>query len=1296
MKLLGTILLWLIALIVVALLSLGLTLYMYWPLWIAVAIFCACIGCYFLLKFVRRTFIMMRSRSKLAQMSDAELGRREKQASPEALLTRKWKAAIATLRGSSLKRQGNPLYVLPWYMVIGKSGTGKTTALTRARLSSPIQKLSQSARVEQTANYDWWYFDQAVVIDCAGRYVDSHDVEQDRREWELGLDLLARYRPKEGLDGLVLAISADRLIHPDKDALIEEGRVVRTRIEQLIQLFGTRFPIYVLVTKCDQLYGLEEWATRLPENALEQAMGYLCEEIAAGGEAKFLDDAFNSMDERLQKLRIALVARSPSVAPELLMFPNELESLKPRLAIFLRACLAEDPYLERPFLRGLFFSSGLQEGGAVSSLLGQALPPVPAHPNANAGLFLHDFFGRILPRDRYISRPAQLVNRWRRVTRNIGVMAWLLLCLAVGILITVSFANSMHTITLVRDERPYDAAFSGRIEDDVPTLASANESLQGIERSHRNWLSDWVVISANVDALEARLKQNFVGNFRKYILPVTYKNYQDDFARVQASDANHELPNLILNMVRYVNLLQARLQGADRDALQALPQPVHIVRYSPQLDQQLNQLTISHLAWSPINDGYLSDLKRVDQLTLDQAAYADPQMTWLVGLVPDNGSIAPVKASDFWNNSVPSGSANAVVGQPMVPAAFTRAGKQAIDGFLDEMQKSVDNTQQFVARRAAFESWYRDQRILAWQKFVADFATAQRPLSGEADWRAAMGVVTGTQSPYYRVIDRVADEFKEYDDQDLPSWLLMARQFQQLRGQVTRAGATNQAVKVAGAIDSVGGKAMRQTLDGGPQLGGRIIKNNLSAVDTLNLYFSEVNKLGADSVNGTGKDYQIAADFHQYSLDPAAKPSAVQSAAQRLVQLKTLVGHDGASDEAVWRLIEGPLDFALAYVEQQASCEVQKNWQASVLFPLQSAPDKATMLDQLYGAKGSVWAFADGSAKPFLVRDAKRFDIVQTLGYSVPFTDAFLPMLNGAVDQRVTQLVTLQRQDVAKQNEQLQAQQDQLKAQQDQLLAQQTLGQLDKTLSDAKVKADAATAQPIQLTITAQPTGINPGATEKPFATILSIQCAAGAQLLNNYNFPVSSSFAWSPGQCGDVTLQIKIDKLVLTKKYAGPLGVAHFVSDFRAGVRQFQPADFPSAQPSLDALGVRQIAVRYTFDGQDAILRAAQQIDDYETLKTTTAQEKQRIQDQQFQATQQGIDQKLAVLPAVAPPLPINAVSTLNAASVSLPQQIVLCWNQQALGGKPQDMTSVISQLVRNADPTSRQLAPGVTLLRP
>jgi type VI secretion system protein ImpL len=1138
--------------------------------------------------------------------------------------------------------------------------------------------------VQETQNYDWWYFDQAVVIDSAGRYVDAQDMDQDRREWELGLDLLARYRPKDGLDGLVLAISADRLATVDKDALIEEGRVVRARIEQLIQMFGKRFPIYVLVTKCDRLYGLEEWARQLPDQALEQAMGYLSEEIEGNrSEVQFLDGAFSSIGDRLHQLRVALVARAgveggSGVAPELLLFPNELQNLRPKLEMFLHACLADNPYLERPFLRGLFFSSGLQEGGAVSGVLGNVLPPLPSHPNANAGLFLHDFFGRILPQDRFISRPAELVNRWRQVTQNIGVMAWMLIAIAIGILITVSFVANMETVSLVRDKRPFDASFNGNIEHDVPELERVSDALVLIEKRNENWKTEWMVIATNIDDLEDKLKQNFVSDFRKFILPITSLNYQQDFERLQISDPDQELPRLIRNVVRYVNLVQARQHGADRAALQQLPQLQHITRYTPQMYQQLNNLRLSHLAWTAAGDSFLTDRVRTEQATLDRVAYADPQMAWVAGLIPNNGngSVSPVTAADFWNGSIVSDPAQA--GVNMVPAAFTRAGKQEIDQFLDEMQKAVDDGPKFLTRRAAFENWYRDQRVLAWQKFVSNFSGAERSLRGESEWRTALGSITGSQSPYYRVIDRLNEEFRDYADKDLPGWLLLARQFQQLRGQAARASLTsqtvNQAVKMVDSLNAVGGKAVKETLDGAPGNGERIVRNNLSAVDTLAKYQDEINKMASDAVSGAGKSYQLAADFHQFGIDPAVKSSSAHVAAGSLVQLKQLIGHREAADDAVWKLIEGPLNFTLTYIEQQASCELQKDWQAKVHWPLQTAPDKAAMIDQLYGAKGSVWAFVDGIAKPFLERDARRFRVIETLGYSVPFTDAFLPTLNAAVDKRVAQLVTQQRQEADKQAEQLQAQQDQLQTQQDQLQAQQAQAQLDRTSADIKQKADAVKAQVTQLSITAQPTGVNDGARAKPFETVLAIQCAAGAQQLNNFNFPVSASFPWAPGQCGEVSLQIKIDSLVLTKKYPGPMGVPNFLRDFRGGVRQFDVDEFPAAKEGLDVLGVKQISVRYNFEGQDAILKQAQQLDTFDKLEKDTAREKQKLQDEQFKRSQENIQQKLA---AQAPR--IAGLRIEPSAEVFLPQQIGACWDQNALKDRSQNMQSIINDLVNN-----------------
>ncbi|HWZ48883.1 MAG TPA: hypothetical protein VNX00_11780, partial [Herbaspirillum sp.] len=166
MKLFGKIALLLAFSILLALFCWGLVLLMAWPLWISVALFLAIAGLIFCSRFLRRIVLVLRSRSKLARQSAASRLLIERQATPAALLGSNWKAAVALLRGSNLRRQGNPLHVLPWYLVIGKSGAGKTTALTRARLASPLQKIDQNRRIEQTANVDWWYFDRAVVIDC--------------------------------------------------------------------------------------------------------------------------------------------------------------------------------------------------------------------------------------------------------------------------------------------------------------------------------------------------------------------------------------------------------------------------------------------------------------------------------------------------------------------------------------------------------------------------------------------------------------------------------------------------------------------------------------------------------------------------------------------------------------------------------------------------------------------------------------------------------------------------------------------------------------------------------------------------------------------------------------------------------------------------------------------------------------------------------------------------------------------------------------------------------------------------
>jgi type VI secretion system protein ImpL len=1280
MKALRTFLLWLLVLTVLALLSWGLALYMDWPLWAAVAVFFGVLGLYLLVRFIIRLVQVYRSRSRMTQLSAASQDKVAKQASPRAVLIRKWKTAAATLRASSLKRFGNPLYVLPWYMIVGRSGTGKTTALTRTRLSSSIQKVSQSARIEQTANYDWWYFDRAVIIDCAGRYVEAADLEQDRAEWELGLDLLAKYRGKEGLNGLVLAISTERLAHPDKDGLLEEGRVVRERIEQLIRLFGKRFPVYVLVTQCDRLYGMEEWARQLNESALEQAMGYLAEpDTGEPGENLFLDKAFSNIHDRLQVLRTVLVARGNPVAPELLLFPNELNQLKPGLEVFLRACFGDSAYLETPFLRGLFFSSGLQQGGAVSSLLGKVLPPVPQHPNANAGLFLHDFFGRVLPQDRNISLPASLRNPWRTATQNLGLLAWVLLSVAAAIFITIGFLDNMQTLSLLQEKNRLVANFTGNLDEDTATLERLSETISVIERRDSNWKSQWMVDSTNIDDLEARLKSSFTDNFRKYILPVTDANYQEDSERILQNDPNKEFPRTMRNLVRYINLLQAHQRGVDRQGLLAMPQRQHISRYSPELYTRLNDLYISNIAWSAPADPYVPVRLRFEQQLFNRLALHDSALTWLVGLPDSNPLIKPVTVQDFWGGTSQARAPAAGQELPMVSAAFTVAGKKEIDAFLVEMEKSIDDGPKFLTHRSAFEAWYKEHRLQPWQKFAAGFPGTERTLSGEVEWRSAMGLITSARSPYFRVMDRLNEEFSDQTSAQLPSWLLLSRELAELRKQAARSGTAGEALNVMGAINNVGGKAMKEVLAGAPGQGQTTLKNNLGAAATLQKFFKDLNAVATDVVVGPAKAYQAAVDFHSFSTDPAVKASALQSTADSLVQLRRQVGYNNPNDEIIWQLMGGPLRFVLGYTEEQASCSLQGEWASKVDWPLQTATNMTAMMDQLYGPKGTVWAFADGPAKPFLQRDANRFSIVQTMGYSVPFTRQFLPMLNDAAGKRVEQLVTQQRAE-------LQDQTDKLAGQKEQLQTQQALAQIDRVLADIKPKVDAIKAQPLQLTITAQPTSVNPGAKAKPFVTVLAVQCASGARVINNYNFPVTDSFPLGDRQCGEVTLQIKIEDVVLTKKYPGSSGVVRFLQDFRDGARQFNVDEFPAARARLDALGVRQIGLRYNFEGQDAILKAAQQLELLDRQEKEKTADKQRLQDAQFAREERGIQAKLS-----------NATS-VPAIEVSLPKQIGVCWDTRLTPHKPQDTQAMFKELAAaqvQATPATPAAMPSVAPAR-
>src|SRR5262249_43615344 len=155
----------------------------------------------------------------------------------------KFLKALQTLKGlPQLKEKDDPLYALPWYLLIGESQSGKTTALKGAGLFSLLIPSSSGA----TQNCDWWIANTAVVLDTTGRYVTQADKARDRAEWYRLLRLLHQHREYEPINGLIIAVTADELALQPEEKLRADASRLRERFEEAVQELGCDFPVYLL------------------------------------------------------------------------------------------------------------------------------------------------------------------------------------------------------------------------------------------------------------------------------------------------------------------------------------------------------------------------------------------------------------------------------------------------------------------------------------------------------------------------------------------------------------------------------------------------------------------------------------------------------------------------------------------------------------------------------------------------------------------------------------------------------------------------------------------------------------------------------------------------------------------------------------------------------------------------------------------------------------------------------------------------------------------------------------------
>jgi len=309
--------------------------------------------------------------------------------------------ALGMLKSARLGSRGTYAYQLPWYVVIGPSGAGKTTALLNCGLNFPTAVAGEYRALRGqpiTPNCDWWFTDEAVLIDTAGRYVTQDiDAKADAEGWKSFLDLLKTHRPLQPLNGIIVAIPATDLA--DSRKMGAHAEHVRARLAEIGGTLGQDLPVYLLVTKADLLSGFREYFARSTDAESDQVMG-----VTAPGSDPDPAAILTGFDGLVTSISSRVVERM-QLEPQMHLraaiasFPAQLASLRAPLAGLVTALAQKSRFDQPARLRGVYFASAIQTGNPVDRLLLSAGQPASASSfsvGQGRSYFLRRFFADLV------------------------------------------------------------------------------------------------------------------------------------------------------------------------------------------------------------------------------------------------------------------------------------------------------------------------------------------------------------------------------------------------------------------------------------------------------------------------------------------------------------------------------------------------------------------------------------------------------------------------------------------------------------------------------------------------------------------------------------------------------------------------------------------------------------------------------------------------------------------------------------------------------------------------------------
>lgn len=279
------------------------------------------------------------------------------------------KAANARLTASGVAGGKAQLESLPAVIVLGPTGSAKTTSIVHCGLDPELLAghVYQEDLVAPTAEANLWYTRGTVFVEAAGKLTG------DESGWTRLVRKLqpSRFGAALGRGGqaprvAVVCVDCQELTKQGAgDSVGSMGRLIRQRLGELAKTLGSQVPVYVLFTKADRVPFFSEYVQNFTADEAVQVFGVTLpfspetsEGVYAERETRRLSEVFQELFLSLADKRLQFLPREhrPDNLPGVYEFPREFRKLRSLIVQFLVEVCKPSELQISPLLRGFYFT----------------------------------------------------------------------------------------------------------------------------------------------------------------------------------------------------------------------------------------------------------------------------------------------------------------------------------------------------------------------------------------------------------------------------------------------------------------------------------------------------------------------------------------------------------------------------------------------------------------------------------------------------------------------------------------------------------------------------------------------------------------------------------------------------------------------------------------------------------------------------------------------------------------------------------------------------------------------------